>query len=418
MEQPTSGDILLRGAAHQRRAGQQAADLHGVPVAGAVSAQTVGENIEFSLKIRGVDPADPQGARAGTDAAAAPAGRLLRQERHPDAPAASASASRWPARSPSTRRSCSSTSRCRRIDYKLRKTLEKELKDIHRETGKTFVYITHSLEEAMVMSRPHRRHARRQAGAGRHAATRSTRAPTRQVRLRVHGRGEHHRRCSDGADGMPCDDRRQAPFNAPAHARRLRRRAIWSCGPEFMRFLAAPRRRRQPCCTGGSTTNTRSARASSIRCASASKVFIVEKLRQQAFDGAASTTTVLIGWDAARQHPGERLMTAGTPTLSRTVARAGADAVAGIAGLPAASASPRRCWRSIAYQLHAAAHLRPLAVADAWTTTPTIFDRQHGLHLVRSGRWRLPPRRSSILVADLLSRSPTAWRGCSAAGRP
>ena len=38
------------------------------------------------------------------------------------------------------------------IDYKLRKTLEKELKDIHRETKKTFVYITHSLEEAMVMS--------------------------------------------------------------------------------------------------------------------------------------------------------------------------------------------------------------------------------------------------------------------------
>ena len=38
------------------------------------------------------------------------------------------------------------------IDYKLRKTLEKELKDLHKETGKTFVYITHSLEEAMVMS--------------------------------------------------------------------------------------------------------------------------------------------------------------------------------------------------------------------------------------------------------------------------
>jgi len=38
------------------------------------------------------------------------------------------------------------------IDFRLRKTLEKELKDIQRETGKTFVYITHSLEEAMVMS--------------------------------------------------------------------------------------------------------------------------------------------------------------------------------------------------------------------------------------------------------------------------
>ncbi len=38
------------------------------------------------------------------------------------------------------------------LDYRLRKTLEKELKDLHSRTGKTFVYITHSLEEAMVMS--------------------------------------------------------------------------------------------------------------------------------------------------------------------------------------------------------------------------------------------------------------------------
>ncbi len=38
------------------------------------------------------------------------------------------------------------------LDYRLRKTLEKELKDLHLRTGKTFVYITHSLEEAMVMS--------------------------------------------------------------------------------------------------------------------------------------------------------------------------------------------------------------------------------------------------------------------------
>lgn len=38
------------------------------------------------------------------------------------------------------------------IDYRLRKTLEVELKEIHRRTGKTFIYVTHSLEEAMVMS--------------------------------------------------------------------------------------------------------------------------------------------------------------------------------------------------------------------------------------------------------------------------
>jgi spermidine/putrescine transport system ATP-binding protein len=38
------------------------------------------------------------------------------------------------------------------IDYRLRKTLEVELKELHQRTGRTFVYITHSLEEAMVMS--------------------------------------------------------------------------------------------------------------------------------------------------------------------------------------------------------------------------------------------------------------------------
>jgi len=38
------------------------------------------------------------------------------------------------------------------LDFRLRKTLEKELKDLHARTGKTFLYITHSLEEAMVMS--------------------------------------------------------------------------------------------------------------------------------------------------------------------------------------------------------------------------------------------------------------------------
>ena len=38
------------------------------------------------------------------------------------------------------------------LDFRLRKDLEKELKDLHQRTGKTFVYITHSLEEAMLMS--------------------------------------------------------------------------------------------------------------------------------------------------------------------------------------------------------------------------------------------------------------------------
>jgi spermidine/putrescine transport system ATP-binding protein len=38
------------------------------------------------------------------------------------------------------------------MDFRLRKILEVEMKELHRRTGKTFLYITHSLEEAMVMS--------------------------------------------------------------------------------------------------------------------------------------------------------------------------------------------------------------------------------------------------------------------------
>ena len=75
------------------------------------------------------------------------------------------------------------------IDYRLRKTLEKELKDIHRETGKTFVYITHSLEEAMVMSD---RIGIMRAGELVQVGTPDQiyNRPSQPLRLRVHGRGQ------------------------------------------------------------------------------------------------------------------------------------------------------------------------------------------------------------------------------------
>ncbi len=38
------------------------------------------------------------------------------------------------------------------LDARLRKMLQKELKDLQRSTKKTFCYVTHSLEEAMIMS--------------------------------------------------------------------------------------------------------------------------------------------------------------------------------------------------------------------------------------------------------------------------
>ena len=151
LEQPSSGDILLRG----RRINDIPANRRPTCMVFQSLAlfphRTVGENIEFALKLRGVSKPERK-ARAM---------ELLHQLRLPDSHYAKGV------------NQCSGGERQRvalaralaydpeilffdeplsALDYKLRKTLEKELKDVHRETGKTFVYITHSLEEAMVMS--------------------------------------------------------------------------------------------------------------------------------------------------------------------------------------------------------------------------------------------------------------------------
>ncbi len=151
MDQPTSGVIRLSGAvlndvpANKRPTCMVFQNLALFP------HRSVGENIEFPLKIAGVAPA----ARRERVVA------LLEQLRLPvDYYTKGIN-------------QCSGGERQRvalaralafdpqilffdeplsALDFRLRKTLEKELKDIHRETGKTFVYITHSLEEAMVMS--------------------------------------------------------------------------------------------------------------------------------------------------------------------------------------------------------------------------------------------------------------------------
>ncbi|WP_051328998.1 ABC transporter ATP-binding protein [Geminicoccus roseus] len=151
MDKPTHGDILLKG----RRINDMPANKRPTCMVFQSLAlfphRTVGQNIEFPLKIRGVDPA----ARKKR------ALELMAQLRLPENYYGKAVTQ------------CSGGERQRvalaralafdpeilffdeplsALDYKLRKILEKELKDIHRETGKTFVYITHSLEEAMVMS--------------------------------------------------------------------------------------------------------------------------------------------------------------------------------------------------------------------------------------------------------------------------
>lgn len=151
LEAPDSGKLLLRDE-----------DITQVPANRRPTAmvfqslalfdhRTVGENIEFALKMRGID-AETRRRRAL---------ELLALVRLPEAYYARAVTQ------------CSGGERQRvamaralasdpeilffdeplsALDYRLRKTLEVELKELHQRTAKTFVYITHSLEEAMVMS--------------------------------------------------------------------------------------------------------------------------------------------------------------------------------------------------------------------------------------------------------------------------
>ena len=151
LEAPTDGAILLRGARIERRPANQRPTCMVFQSLALFPHRSVAENIAFPLKIRGV-------SRAARRARALELLDLLRlPQSYAD----------------KRIQDCSGGERQRvalaralafdpeilffdeplsALDYRLRKTLEMELKDLHQRTGKTFVYITHSLEEAMVMS--------------------------------------------------------------------------------------------------------------------------------------------------------------------------------------------------------------------------------------------------------------------------
>ncbi|RJF88349.1 ABC transporter ATP-binding protein [Oleomonas cavernae] len=151
MEVPSGGDILLRGERLNDMPANRRPTCLVFQSLALFPHKSVGQNIEFALKMKGIDAATRK-ARALD---------LMRMVRLPESYYGK------------NVMKCSGGERQRvalarafaydpeillfdeplsAIDYKLRKTLEKELKDLHRETGKTFLYITHSLEEAMVMS--------------------------------------------------------------------------------------------------------------------------------------------------------------------------------------------------------------------------------------------------------------------------
>lgn len=151
MEEPSAGEIWLRGKRIDPLPANKRPTCMVFQSLALFPHRSVGQNIEFPLKIRGVDPAE-------------------RQERALEL----LQLLQLPADYYSKRiNECSGGEKQRvalaralafdpeilffdeplsALDYRLRKTLEKELKSLHERTGKTFVYITHSLEEAMVMS--------------------------------------------------------------------------------------------------------------------------------------------------------------------------------------------------------------------------------------------------------------------------
>lgn len=148
---PDEGRVELRGR-----------DLTGVPANARPTCMvfqslalfkhmTVGENVEFSQKMRGVGPSERK-KRALENL------RLVRlPESYYDRGVTQCSGGEQ--QRVALARALASDPEIlffdeplSAIDFRLRKILEVEMKELHRRTGKTFLYITHSLEEAMVMS--------------------------------------------------------------------------------------------------------------------------------------------------------------------------------------------------------------------------------------------------------------------------
>jgi spermidine/putrescine transport system ATP-binding protein len=291
MESASSGDIRLRGERINDIPANRRPTCMVFQSLALFPHRSVGDNIEFALKIRGVDK-ETRKVRAL---------ELMRQLRLPES---------YYGRSVLK---CSGGERQRvalaralafnpeilffdeplsAIDYKLRKTLEKELKDIHRETGKTFVYITHSLEEAMVMS--DRIGVMRggrlvQVGTPQEIYT----APNSRFVSEFMGDVNVLPVTLNGGRTLFCDAL-TSELRAGVVPQGFREGYL-VIRPEFMRFLSSSAEA-ENALTGRLYNEYVLGSRIQYQVRVGDQVFVIEKLRQQAFKGQLDQE-VLIGWD-------------------------------------------------------------------------------------------------------------------------
>jgi spermidine/putrescine transport system ATP-binding protein len=293
MEQASSGDILLRGKRINDVPANRRPTCMVFQSLALFPHRTVGQNIEFPMKIRGVDPAKRKERAL----------QLMAQLRLPE---------NYYGKNVTK---CSGGERQRvalaralaydpeilffdeplsAIDYKLRKTLEKELKDIHRETGKTFVYITHSLEEAMVMSD---RIGVMQAGRLIQVGTPNQIYSTPTNRFVSEFIGDVNViPVRIGPDGRLIADGFAAAFSVPRIPTGFTNGHL-VVRPEFVRFLG-PGDTADNRLTGRLYNEYALGSRIQYQVRVGEAVFIVEKLRQQAFAGKLDDE-VAIGWNGA-----------------------------------------------------------------------------------------------------------------------
>ena len=294
MDSPSAGDIYLKGARINDVPANKRPTCMVFQSLALFPHRSVGQNIEFPLKIRKVPPAERR-ARAMELISL-----LQLPEDYYD----------------KSVMQCSGGERQRvalaralafdpeilffdeplaALDFRLRKALEKELKDLHRETGKTFVYITHSLEEAMVMSD---RIAIMRTGRIEQIGTPDEiyNAPTNRFVAEFMGEVNLFR-VRVGADGRLESLEVEASFAAPRADLSAGLEGTLMVRPEAIRFLAPGES--AECMLEGTVLNEYvlgSRMQYSLRVGD--KMLSVEKLREDRYQGALDTK-VSIGWDAA-----------------------------------------------------------------------------------------------------------------------